>query len=126
MVLDRFILIRGAACPRPQGEVRMEGHAVPPSMGIGSWFAFRETRDGREAVIAGDMALLEAQVNPAISALREHGIEVVVLHNHMLMEEPRIAFFHFQARGAPEALARGLRAGIDAAARVAPVTGLRR
>lgn len=111
--------------PRPEGEVMMDGHMVPPSMGIASWFAFRETRDGREAVIAGDMTLREAQVNPAISALREHGIEVVVLHNHMLMEEPRIAFLHFQARGAPGALARGLRAGVDAAARVAPVTGAR-
>lgn len=108
--------------PRPDGEVMMNRHGVPPSMGIGSWFAFRETRDGSEAVIAGDMALREAQVNPAIAALRGHGIEVVVLHNHMLMEQPRIAFFHFQARGAPEALARGLRAGIDAAALVAPVT----
>lgn len=108
--------------PRSEGEVMMGRHAVPPSMGIGSWFAFRETRDGREAVIAGDMALREAQVNPAIAALRDHGIEVVVLHNHMLMEQPRIAFFHFQARGAPEALARGLRAGIDAAALIAPVT----
>ncbi|MGH7481973.1 MAG: DUF1259 domain-containing protein [Longimicrobiales bacterium] len=112
--------------PRPEGEIIMDGHLVPPSMGIGSWFAFRETRDGRDAVIAGDMALREAQVNPAIAALREQGVEVVALHNHMLTESPRIVFFHFQARGAPEALARALRAGINAAARIAPVTGARR
>lgn len=108
--------------PRPEGEVMMNGDLMPPSMGIGSWFAFQETREGGEAVIAGDMALREAQVNPAIAALREHEIDVVVLHNHMLMEQPRIAFFHFQARGAPEALARGLQAGIEAASRIAPVT----
>lgn len=111
---------------RPEGEVAVDGRPVPPSMGIGSWFAFRETRDGRHAVVAGDMALREAQVNPAVAALREHGIEVVALHNHMLLEEPRIVFFHFQARGAPEPLARGLRAGVDAAARIAPVTDVRR
>ncbi len=109
--------------PRPEGEVSVMGAPVPPSLGIASWFAFKQTEDGREAVIAGDMALREEQVNPAIAALRENGIDVVVLHNHMMGEEPRILFFHFQARGNPVRLAEGLRAGIDAAARVAPVTG---
>ncbi len=102
------------------------GVPIPPSLGIASWFAFQQTEDVRDAVIAGDMALREEQVNPAIAALRENGIDVVVLHNHMIGEEPRILFFHFQARGNPVRLAEGLRAGIDAAARVAPVTGSER
>jgi hypothetical protein len=112
--------------PRPAGEVSMMGVPVPPALGIASWFAFKQTEDGNEAVIAGDMALREEQVNPAIAALRQNGVEVVVLHNHMMGEEPRIMFFHFQARGNPIRLAEGLRAGIDAAARVAPVTGSER
>lgn len=102
--------------PRPANEVSIDGLPIPPALGIGSWFAFRETRDGDAAVIAGDMALRQTQVNPAIGALRENGVAVVALHNHMLFEEPRIVFFHFQARGQPEALAHALRAGIDAAA----------
>lgn len=109
--------------PRPEGEVSVMGMPVPPALGIGSWFAFKETEDGEDAVIAGDMALRQEQVNPAIAALRRNGVDVVVLHNHMMGEEPRIMFFHFQARGNPVRLAEGLRAGIDAAARVAPVTG---
>lgn len=112
--------------PRTDLEVRVDGTPVPASLGIGSWFAFRETNDGRDAVIAGDMALTQPQVNPAIQALRRSGIAVVALHNHMMLEEPRIMFFHFQARGEPGDLAEGLRAGLDAAAqatRVAVATG---
>lgn len=101
--------------PRDDLSVTVDGIAVPASMGIGSWFAFRETADGEAAVIAGDMALLEDGVGPAIAALRAAGIEVVALHNHMLFDEPAIRFFHFQARGAPLDLARGLRAGLEAA-----------
>jgi hypothetical protein len=104
--------------PRPENEVSMHGVKLPPGpMGIASWYAFRETDDGTAAVIAGDMALPEDRINAAVAALRAKGIEVVVLHNHMMGEQPRIMFFHFQARGSSAELARGLRAGIDAAAR---------
>jgi len=105
--------------PRDDLSVTVDGIAVPASMGIGSWFAFRESPDGEAAVIAGDMALLEDDLDPAIAALRAEGIEVVALHNHMLLDEPTVYFFHFQARGAPLELARGLRTGLEAA-RLAP------
>lgn len=101
--------------PRSDLELRVDGVGVPAALGIGSWFAFRETDDGSGAVIAGDLALTQDQVNPAIGALREAGIEVVALHNHMLFDEPRVMFFHFQGRGAPAALAGGLAAGLRAA-----------
>lgn len=101
--------------PRPEREVTMDGVRLPPGpTGIASWYAFRQTDDGTAAVIAGDMALRETQVNSAIGTLREHDIDIVVLHNHMMGEEPRIAFFHFQARGEPLTLARALKAAMDA------------
>lgn len=101
--------------PRTDLDVSVDGIPVPASMGVGSWFAFRETASGDSAVVTGDMALTQDRVNPAIGALRRSGIEVVALHNHMLHDEPRVMFFHFQARGEPAELARGLRAGLAAA-----------
>lgn len=101
--------------PRSDLDVTVEGIAVPASMGVGSWFAFRETASGDRAVVTGDMALTQQQVNPAIRALRRAGITVVALHNHMLHDEPRAMFFHFQARGAPAELAESLRSGLEAA-----------
>jgi hypothetical protein len=52
-------------------------------------------------------------VNAVIRALRENGIEVVSLHNHMLAEEPRLFFMHFWANDDAVKLARGLRAALD-------------
>lgn len=104
--------------PRTDLEVTVDGVPVDASMGVGSWFAFRETEGGDAAVLTGDMALTEERVNPAVRALLEADIEVVALHNHMLLEEPRVIFFHFQARGAPAELAEGLRAGLEAAGRL--------
>lgn len=101
--------------PRTDLDVRVDGQSVPAALGIASWFAFRQTSDGAAAVIAGDMALTGEQVNPAIGALRDAGIDVVALHNHMLFDQPHVVFFHFQARGAPRELARGLAAGLEAA-----------
>lgn len=102
---------------RPRTDLDVSGGGIPvdPSLGIGSWFAFRQTAAGDSAVIAGDMALTQRQANRAIQALREARIEVVALQNHMLHEEPRIMYFHFQERGAPMELARGLRSGLAAA-----------
>lgn len=101
--------------PRRDLGVMVEGIPVPASMGVGSWFAFRETASGDSAVVTGDMALTEEQVNPAVRALRTRGIEIVALHNHMLFDEPRVIFFHFQSRGAPLELAASLRHGLEAA-----------
>lgn len=101
--------------PRADLDVAVEGMPVPAALGIGSWFAFRETTDGGEAVVTGDFALTEERVNDAVEPLQRAGIGIVAFHNHMLGEEPRVVFFHFQARGEPHELARGLRAGLEAA-----------
>ncbi len=100
---------------RPDNEVRVQGVAIPAAMGVSSWFAFQETTDGQSAVVAGDMALTQDQVGPALKALAATGIEIVVVHNHMLFDEPRIVFFHFQGRGSADELARGLKSARDAA-----------
>ena len=53
------------------------------------------------------------EVNDVVRALRQHGIGVVALHNHMLDEEPRLFFMHFWANDDAVRLARGLRAALD-------------
>lgn len=65
------------------------------------------------AAINGDFVMLADEVDGVIEALRENGIAVVSLHNHMLHEEPRLFFTHFWADGDPLQLARGLSAALD-------------
>ncbi len=57
--------------------------------------------------------LTASEVNPVLRALRENGIEVTALHNHMLDDQPRLFFMHFWANDDAQKLAQGLRAALD-------------
>ena len=65
------------------------------------------------AAITGDFVLTAAEVTPVMRTLRESGIDVTALHNHMLDDQPRMFFMHFWANDDAAKLARGLRAALD-------------
>jgi hypothetical protein len=88
------------------------GMAVPVSMGTGIAINFQPTGDGK-AAITGDFVLIASEVNPVVQALRENGIEVTAIHNHMLNDEPRLFFLHFWANDDAAKLAQGLRTALD-------------
>jgi hypothetical protein len=85
---------------------------VPGSMGLATALNFQPTGAGK-AAITGDFVLLGSEVNPVLKALRQNGIQVTALHNHMLQEEPRLFFVHFWANDDAVKLAKGLRAALD-------------
>ena len=97
--------------PRAE-KITEAGMEVPPSMGTGTAMNFQPTGGGK-AAITGDFVMLTSEVNPVIRALRENGIEVTSLHNHMLNDEPRLFFMHFWANDDAVKLARGLKAALD-------------
>ncbi|WP_408906084.1 DUF1259 domain-containing protein [Nguyenibacter vanlangensis] len=86
--------------------------ALPVAMGTGIAINFKPT-DGGKAAIAGDFVLVASEVNPVLRTLREHGIAVTALHNHMLNDQPRLFFMHFWANDDAGRLARGLKAALD-------------
>ena len=88
------------------------GMTIPPVMGVGTAINFQPTGNDK-AAITGDFVLLNKEVNPVMRTLRQNGIAVTALHNHMLMEEPRLFFMHFWANGDALKLAKGLRAALD-------------
>ena len=85
---------------------------VPSSMGLGTAINFQPTGGGK-AAITGDFVLRAAEVNPVIRSLRDGGIEVTALHNHMLNDEPRLFFMHFWANDDATTLARALRVALE-------------
>jgi hypothetical protein len=97
--------------PRPD-TIREDEVVIPPAMGTATALNFQPT-GGRNAATTGDFVLRAAEVNPVLRALRQHGIEVTAVHNHMLDEEPRLFFMHFWAVGDAAQLATGLRAALD-------------
>jgi len=97
--------------PRAE-KITEAGMEVPPSMGVATAINFQPTGAGC-AAITGDFVLIASEVNPVIRALRENGIEVTALHNHMLDDEPRLFFMRYWANDDAVKLARGLRAALD-------------
>ena len=96
----------------PRAEPIKDGvMAVPPAMGSANAINFQPTGGGK-AAITGDFVLVAKEVNPVAKALREHGIEVIALHNHMLDDEPHLFFMHFWANDDAKKLAEGLKAAL--------------
>jgi hypothetical protein len=87
------------------------GAEMTAAIGLNSWASFAGSKDS--AHIAGDIAMLEDEVNTVIKTLRANNLEVVALHNHMFGESPRIIFLHYYGRGAAVTLATGFRAALD-------------
>jgi hypothetical protein len=89
----------------------MHGHAIGTTMGVNTWAAFSGTSG--QAVVDGDFAMLETELQPVLKTLHRGDIHVVAIHQHMSGESPRIVFLHYWGVGPAEALARGLRAALD-------------
>ena len=96
----------------PRAEpIKYNGMDVPPPMGSANAINFQPTGGGK-AAITGDFVLIAKEVNPVLRALREHGIEVTAIHNHMLDDQPHLYFMHFWANDDARKLAEGLKAAL--------------
>jgi hypothetical protein len=94
----------------------MHGVAVGKEMGINTWAAFAGSDDA--AVIDGDFAMLENELQPVLHAMRKEGINIVAIHQHMTHEQPRYQFLHYWGKGKAVDLAQSLRRVLDAQAAV--------
>jgi hypothetical protein len=96
---------------RPDIDMRAHGARINSRMGLNTWAAFAGSDD--DAMVAGDVAMLEHELTPVLKALRKHGLEVVAIHHHMTGVQPLVVFLHYFGRGDASALARGVRAAVD-------------
>jgi hypothetical protein len=87
------------------------GAAINARMGLNTWAAFYGTQE--DAVVAGDIAMLENEITPVLKTLRKNGIDVVAIHHHMTEEKPLVIFLHYWGRGPAEKLATSVKAAFD-------------
>jgi hypothetical protein len=87
------------------------GATINARMGLNTWAAFYGTPE--DAVVAGDVAMLEHEVTPVLKTLRKNGIDVVAIHHHMTEEKPTVIFLHYWGRGSAEKLAGAFKATLD-------------
>jgi uncharacterized protein DUF1259 len=91
----------------------MNDHDMGKSMGVNSWAAFSGSDE--RAVVAGDIAMHEDELQSVLKTLRANRINIVAIHNHMIGESPRIVFLHYWGVGTTRDLATGVKAAFDLA-----------
>ena len=99
--------------PRDDVKIAVGGWTMPPFMGLGTWAAFTETKNG--AMVMGDTVLFEDEVNPVMSVALDNGLSVTALHNHFFFDHPKVYFMHIEGQGTVEQLAGAVRKVYDKA-----------
>jgi uncharacterized protein DUF1259 len=97
--------------PRDDVKVVVAGWTMPPFMGLGTWAAFTESP--RAAMVMGDTVLFEDEVNAAMSAAVDNGLNVTALHNHFFFDQPKVFFMHIEGEGTVEKLASAVKKVYD-------------
>ena len=105
--------------PRNDLHVTIANYPVPTPFGFGGWFALTKG-DGGDDVMMGDLVLLQEEVNPVMSALLEHGLEVTALHNHFFWAQPEVFFMHIHGHGKAVDLANQIKPPLDLIGHAAP------
>jgi len=95
---------------RPDIDLREHGAPINARMGLNTWAAFAGT--DADAMVAGDIAMLEPEVTPVLKALRANGLNVVAIHHHMTDVKPVVIFLHYYGAGPAAKLAQGVRAAV--------------
>ncbi len=89
----------------------MAGHDAGKVMGVNTWAAFAGS--DKKAVVDGDFAMLESELQGVLKALRSAGIFITAIHHHMTGESPKIVFLHYWGTGSVNDLAKGIKAALD-------------
>ena len=98
--------------PRTDLKITVDQWQMPPFMGLTSWAAFQPGVE-KNAMVMGDLVLMQDEVNPVMSALLDNGLEVTALHNHFFYDQPKVYFMHIGGEGPADKLAHGVRAAFD-------------
>ncbi len=96
--------------PRTDLHVTVRGLAIKPGLALGSWAAFTGTNDN--AMVMGDLVLLEGEINPVMEKLRAAGFEISAVHNHLIEETPHVMYMHYAGHGPAAQIAASLRAAL--------------
>src|SRR5712671_2258947 len=98
--------------PRTDLHVSVNGLAIKPGLALGSWAAFLGTDDN--AMMMGDLVLLEDEVNPVMTKLQAYHFDITAVHNHLMEETPKVLYVHYMGHGSAKQLATSLRTALEA------------
>src|SRR5277367_403525 len=98
--------------PRTDLTVTLDGVTIKPALALGGWVAFKPMH--AEAMVMGDLVLLETEVNPVMLKMIEGGLEITAVHNHLLRASPATFYMHVGGHGDPVKMAAAIRDALAA------------
>jgi hypothetical protein len=96
--------------PRNDLAVTLDGVTIKPALALGGWVAFKPMHG--EAMVMGDVVLLDTEISPVLTKLTEGGLEITAVHNHLLRSNPATYYLHLGGHGDPVALATAIHAAL--------------
>lgn len=100
--------------PRSDLKVKVNGFAVAPGLALGTWVGIIQM--GNQAMMMGDLVLLDSEVPKVIKKLVEENLEVTAIHNHLINETPAVKYIHYHGEGDPVTLAKEIKAVLEVTA----------
>jgi hypothetical protein len=104
--------VRRYGFPRSDLAVTLDGVTIKPALALGGWVAFKPMHG--EAMVMGDLVLLETEINPVMLKLIEGGLEITAVHNHLLRASPATFYMHVGGHGDPARMAAVIRDALGA------------
>src|ERR1700681_2633073 len=98
--------------PRSDLHVTLDGISVKPALALGGWVAFAPMHG--EAMVMGDLVLLETEITPVMSKLLDSGLDITAIHNHILRASPATFYMHVAGHGDHEKMATLIRSALSA------------
>jgi Domain of Unknown Function (DUF1259) len=97
--------------PRSDLKVTLDGISIKPALALGGWVAFAPMHG--EAMVMGDLVLLETEITPVMTKLLESGLDITAIHNHILRASPATFYMHVAGHGGAEKLAASIHAALS-------------
>src|SRR5213594_2496419 len=98
--------------PRTDLAVTVRGIPVKAGFALGSYAAFKQFGD--QAMVMGDLVLLDQEVPAVMSGLLSRGLDVTAVHNHLNEMSPHVMYMHYEGHGDALQLAKALRQALSA------------
>jgi hypothetical protein len=92
--------------------VTVKGVPVKAAFALGSYAAFKQV--GADAMVMGDLVLLDQEVPAVMSGLFRGGLDVTAVHNHLNEMSPHVMYMHYTGHGDAVQLATALRQALSA------------
>src|ERR1700730_6231133 len=95
--------VRRYGFPRSDLTVTLDGVTIKPALALGGWVAFKPMHG--EAMVRGDLVLLESEINPVMLKMIEGGLDITAVHNHLLRASPATFYMRVGGHGDPAKMA---------------------